>query len=187
MPSPVGHLFAGTIVYLAATRRTRRSAAVLAVALCGALAPDLDFVPGIAIGNMRAFHHGISHSIVFALLFGVATFLVAARWCDRTLALLLSMVATAAYGSHVFLDFISVNPGAKGVPLVWPLSHRQFGVNLHLFGHFRYTDIRDGLWSVVRSENLYPFVRELAILGGLAGALFLSERIATRFRTSGRD
>ena len=58
----------GAAVYLAGTTRERRSRTMLAIALVASLVPDLDFVPGIVIGDMRAFHHGISHSLAFAVL-----------------------------------------------------------------------------------------------------------------------
>jgi VanZ family protein len=164
MPSPIGHVLGGAIVYLGGTRPSTRSRLLLAVALLGSLAPDLDFVPGILIGNMRAFHHGISHSVAFALVFGGLTYGLA-RYVDRTIALRASVLGALAYTSHVVLDFIAVSEGTRGLPLLWPFSDERFGVNLGLFGHFRYTDIRDGIWSVVRSENASPLVRELLILG----------------------
>ena len=34
-------------------------------------APDLDFVPGILLGDPGAYHHGISHSLGFALMVAV--------------------------------------------------------------------------------------------------------------------
>ena len=179
MPSPVGHILAGGAVYLAGAKREADAGFLLLVALLGSAVPDLDFLPGILIGNMRAFHHGISHSLVFAMLFGAATFLVTLRVRPHV-ALRASMLAVAAYSSHVMLDFVSVNPGARGVLLLWPMSNQELGVNLRVLGHFQYTDIRNGIWSVVRWDNVSPLLREVSILGGLVVLLFLKRRNVNR-------
>jgi len=185
MPSPVGHLFAGAIAYLAGKERRRRSGLLLGLALLASILPDFDFLPGLLIGDMGAFHHGISHSLAFAFLFGASAFLITRRPND-TPAGQASALATVSYAAHVLLDFVSVNEGARGVPLLWPLSDERFGVNLQLFGHFRYTDIRDGIWSVIRPENVFPILREVVILGGLAAVLFWRERIADALRVAAR-
>jgi hypothetical protein len=165
MPSPLGHLLAGSAVYLAGAGQ-RRSRLLLVVALLGSLAADFDFVPGILIGNMRAFHRGMSHSFAFALLFGLLVFAVA-HVVRSTAAPQAALIAGCAYAVHVVLDFISVNPGVRGVPLFWPLHGERLGINLHLFGHFRYGDISEGIWSVLRWVNVGPFLRETLILGAV--------------------
>lgn len=175
MPSPVGHLLTGAAVYLAGTTRDHGSRLLLAVALLGSIVPDADFLPGIAIGDMRAFHHGMSHSLMFALLFGGLLFVVA-RLSGSTIALHVSLLATAAYSLHVLLDFVNVNPGTRGVPLLWPLSSEQLGINLHLFGRFRYGGISDGIWSVVRLDNVWPLLCELAIFGAVVTLVRLERR-----------
>ena len=73
------------------------------------------------------------------------------------------------------LDFVSVNHGARGVLLLWPISNQELGVNLRVLGHFQYTDIRNGIWSV---ES--PLLREVSILGGLVVLLFLKRRKVNR-------
>jgi hypothetical protein len=179
MPSPVGHILAGGAVYLSGTRRDSGSTFLLAIALIGSVIPDLDFLPGILIGNMRAFHHGISHSLAFALIYGVVTFVVANRIAPG-IAVRASLIACFAYASHLILDFVSVSPGARGVPLLWPIWDQQFGIDLQAFGHFRYRDIRNGVWSVVRRDNVSPLLREILILGSLVVVLFLKRRAVSR-------
>jgi membrane-bound metal-dependent hydrolase YbcI (DUF457 family) len=180
MPSPVGHLLAGAAIYLAATARERRSRTVLAIALLGSIAADFDFLPGILIGDMRAFHHGMSHSLAFALLFGGLMFLVAGHRVSVG-AIQMSMIAAMAYSAHVLLDFVSVNEGTRGVPLFWPLSRERLGVSLRLFGKFEYGDITDGIWSVVRWDNVLPLLSESAILGALAIIIRQKEQIRQIF------
>src|SRR5262245_50782571 len=159
MPSPVGHILGGTIVYLAGTPEQRyRSGWVLTTALLGSIAPDIDFLPGLFIGDIGAFHHGITHSIPFALAFGALVFVVARRHGEE-IARRSALLATLACVSHVILDFVGVSAGTRGVPLLWPYSTELFGFSLQLFGHFRYGDINEGIWSVVRWANVSPLLR----------------------------
>src|SRR5687767_13245479 len=72
MPSPVGHSLMGAIIYRGAGGRVGRSQwPLLAACLFAANAPDLDFLPGLFVGDLRLFHHGPSHSIAFAFVFGL--------------------------------------------------------------------------------------------------------------------
>jgi inner membrane protein len=191
MPSPVGHILGGVAVYLAGTSRASRSRIVLTVTLLGSICPDFDFLPGIAMGNMSAFHHGISHSLTFAVLFGAIVF-VFVRRVEKALAVQASILAALAYASHVILDFVAVNEGTRGVPVLWPLSDEKLGYSLHLFGYFQYSDIRHGIASVVRWENLVPVLRELTVIGSLV-LLFLwkdkmsSYRLGNRFQKVNRS
>jgi membrane-bound metal-dependent hydrolase YbcI (DUF457 family) len=178
MPSPVGHILGGAIVYLAGTSEQRsRSGFVLIMTVLGSIAPDLDFLPGILVGDMRAFHHGITHSIPFAFACGALVFVIA-RLYDAAIAWRSAVLATLACISHVILDFASVNEGTRGVPLLWPFWTDLFGFSLQLFGHFRYGDISEGIWSVARWVNVSPLLRELLILGGVVIALLWKRRLA---------
>jgi membrane-bound metal-dependent hydrolase YbcI (DUF457 family) len=179
MPSPVGHLLSGAAIYLAG-RRGRRSRISLTVGLAASILPDFDFVPGIIIGDMRAFHHGVSHSLTFACLLGAVMLVVTRWWCGAKYADL-SLLATIAYGTHVILDMVNVNEGTRGVPILWPFSDEQFGFNLRLFGHFRYGDITEGVWSVIRWDNVGPLIRELSVLGVPVLILRHKEQIRHRF------
>ena len=165
MPSPVAHLLSGGIVYLTGGSAKQRSRLVLGATILGSIVPDFDFLPGIVIGDPPAFHHGVSHSLGFALLFGAVVFLALRYFQYSDIATRAALMAASAYGFHAVLDAVSVNEGAKSVPLLWPLSSREFGINLHLFGHFHHDGLADGLWSVVRRENLAALARELSVMG----------------------
>src|ERR1044071_7547790 len=63
MPSPVGHSLAGLIAYQIAPEIDGMARGrVVALYLLAANAPDLDFLPGLIVGDPNRFHHGISHS-----------------------------------------------------------------------------------------------------------------------------
>lgn len=177
MPSPLGHILAGTAVYLTGTRRGSRPRLILSVTLMGSILPDFDFVPGILIGDLRAFHHGASHSLALAALFGLSVFFFTPRR-QRDIALRAGLLAASAYASHVLLDMVSVNPGTRGVPILWPLSDHQFGLELYLLGYFRYSD--RSIWSVIRWDNISALSRELVVIGSLVLLLLWRERRSTQ-------
>jgi membrane-bound metal-dependent hydrolase YbcI (DUF457 family) len=139
--------------------------------------PDFDFVPGILIGDLRAFHHGVSHSIALAVFFGLLVFFCTRRR-QKDIALRAGIVAAAAYAFHVILDLINVHEGTRGVPVLWPLSDQQFGLNLHLLGYVHYSE--RGIWSVIRWDNVSAFSRELVVIGSLVLFLLWRERRPTQ-------
>ena len=180
MPSPVGHLLAGAAVYLVATRKREHSRVRLTVTLLGSVLPDFDFVPGFLIGEPAAFHHGISHSFVFAALFGVLVFMSLRSVRTKKIAIRTGLLASLAYAVHVILDLVNVHEGTRGVPVLWPLFDRRFGFNLGLFRHFHHEEFARGIWSVARWDNLAAVMRELAAIGIPTLVLFLWKWKPTR-------
>jgi len=179
MPSPVGHILGGAAVYLAGARKESRSGLLLGITLLGSIVPDLDFVPGILIGSMGAFHHGISHSLTVAVLFGVLVFLFVRR-VEKAVAVHAAVLAASSYVTHIILDFVGVSEGTRGVPIFWPLSDERIGYSLHLFGHFRWGDIRDGLGAIVRWDNVGPVLREILVLGSVVIAFLVKDRVSRK-------
>lgn len=162
MPSPVGHLLGGAAVYLAASRKEDRSRFTLGAALFGSILPDFDFFPGLFVGKLSTYHHGISHSLMFAILFG-AVVLIIARHAQKNNPARAAIIAGLSYASHVILDFLGANEGTRGVPMLWPFWNEKFGVDLGLLGHFRYSD--SGIWSVIRWDNIPALLREFFLIG----------------------
>jgi hypothetical protein len=64
------------------------------------------------------------------------------------------------------------------VPILWPLSDQQFGLELHLLGYFHYSD--HGIWSVIRWDNVSALSRELVVIGSLVLFLLWRERRSTQ-------
>jgi inner membrane protein len=87
------------------------------------LAPDLDFIPGLLLGDPNRFHQTFSHSLsmafVLALGFGAILRLhyPGSSWLKWSSLLLILM------GSHLFLDFFTEDHRPPiGFPLFWPFS-----------------------------------------------------------------
>lgn len=127
MPSPVAHSLTGYLIYQA----TGKSAEVprwrfMILCLIVANAPDLDFIPGLFVGDLDRYHHGISHSIGFAALFAFVFGIFETGWkkspIGRNFAIFFCL-----YCSHIILDSLSVDTRfPHGIPFFWPLSEEYF-------------------------------------------------------------
>jgi membrane-bound metal-dependent hydrolase YbcI (DUF457 family) len=85
-------------------------------------APDLDLLPGLAIGSPQLFHRGVTHTLVAAVVVGLLGWLGARRrGAAPGMVGRLAGLAALAWTSHVFVDFVTANAEAPhGVPLFWP-------------------------------------------------------------------
>ena len=103
--------------------RRRRYTAILLFAAFSIL-PDADLiVVSCGAHDWGAIgHRGASHSLVMALMLGVACGLFARRM--GLPALRTAIAITATVGSHGLLDTIGEN--GRGIPLLWPLSDHRF-------------------------------------------------------------
>lgn len=104
-----------------------------ALAAFAAVAPDLDFLPGILVGDPNRYHQLQSHTIVAALAAGVTV--GAGAWVFRLRsAAVLGVSVGIAYASHLLLDYFTHDPRAPfGIPLFWPLSSDHFTSPWSLF------------------------------------------------------
>jgi inner membrane protein len=174
MPSPVAHAFAGVAVYaaLAPGAGPRRDWQPWALAAFAAMAADLDFLPGLLVGQPSRWHHWATHSVAAALVFALLVSLVAVRGLpDRGRRALLLL---AAYGSHLALDWLTVDRTVpQGIPLLWPVSDAVFLAPRPLF-----TDIHHGAsWQAfVNWHNAGAALRE-ALFVGLPVAAFCALRL----------
>lgn len=128
MPSPILHTGAGLALAWAAWRRAPAGGRFLPFALFSVVvssAPDLDYLPGLAIGQLNAFHQGPTHSLlaVGLLAAGLACWprlrkWMAPEWSARrffAFSLLLGIV-------HLALDVFTQDFRPPiGIPLFWPL------------------------------------------------------------------
>jgi membrane-bound metal-dependent hydrolase YbcI (DUF457 family) len=174
MPSPVAHALVGVAVYaaLAPGERLRRDWQPWALAAFSGMAADLDFLPGLLVGQPSRWHHWATHSVAAAIVFALLVAPLVRRilgpphgWATLLLA---------AYGSHLALDWLTVDRTVpQGIPLLWPVSATVFLSPIPLF-----TDIHHGAsWEAfVNSHNVGAALRE-ALLVGLPVAAFCGLRL----------
>ena len=166
MATPIGHCLTGAAIGAAFSigGDTRYSIAVGAVA---AMAADLDFIPGLLLGEASRFHHAQSHSLAFAVLATAFTTLVArdARW-------LWALLVGLGYTSHLAVDLITLDDSPPhGIPLFWPWSSQVFQSPVTLFPNVPH---QDGL--VLSAHNIDLLAREVGFLGSLLFGVLLFVR-----------
>lgn len=178
MATPIGHAAAGMLAGACVARGRPllgpRADLVLFAAI--AQAPDLDFIPGLVIGRPDLFHHGISHSLGFALFAGGLFFAWGARRGDGPRW---GLAAFAIYFLQVLIDAVTLDTRPPvGVPLWWPLSHAW--VEIYPF----FDDVwRTAPWLATLLHNLRAVALELLVLGPpLLAALFWRQRAMARAR-----
>lgn len=133
MPTPIGHALAGYFIYRAggAYKRTdHRRLFVLCLAM--AVVADLDFLPGIFYGQPALYHHGISHSLGFALGAGLIAAGISGR--DKDTFLTYWGLLFLAYATHPIMDLFEPDKRPPyGVPLFWPMNGDYFQAPFQIF------------------------------------------------------
>jgi membrane-bound metal-dependent hydrolase YbcI (DUF457 family) len=163
MPTPLGHALAGIAVGTALTGGKPLTTArrdLLVFSLVGQ-APDLDFIPGLILGQVDAIHHGVSHSVGAALLAGVLFYLWGQK---RGAALRWAAMGFFVTLSHVLLDALNLDTSyPHGVPLFWPFSAKY-----HLIYPWFLDVWRDPPWLDALWHNLMAMGIEFIWLGPVA-------------------
>ena len=101
-----------------------------------AVSPDLDFVPGLFLGQPALYHQGISHSFSFAVSAGFIMALFLQR--KREGIFYAWTMYALAYASPLIMDLFGPDRREPyGIPLFWPLSDQTFLAPFQLFlgGH----------------------------------------------------
>ena len=132
MPLPMSHSLAGLAIYAALDRDPSRAfnGKWLVAAVLVANLPDLDFVPGLLVGDPNRYHQQITHTLLFATVLGLLAALGAcltrtARWRSIHPGYL-GLGVTLLCTSHIVLDALTKdNEPPVGVPLLWPLLDRR--------------------------------------------------------------
>ena len=167
MPTPLGHVLGGLAVYAASRDKPLREDLTFAAACVGvSLFPDLDFVIGPIAGG--SYHHYFSHSLGFAALFGLGTYLVA-RATHRSKPLRDAGILFAVYLSHIFLDLLAKDPSPPfGVQLLWPFSGAFYISPILIFD-----DVwRGTLGKLFGLHNWLTVAREVVILAPFGAVLW---------------
>lgn len=160
MPSPLGHTIAGAAV---ANLFRYREGHVRTQAVLTANAADLDLLPGLLTSrHPDAKHARASHSFSAALIVGVGAGTLAKARGRRFVPRFLQ--ATAAYGSHVLLDYLG-KEAADGMPLFWPLSGRRYASSRPWFKTIRSYSKKRGFWlGLINGSNVGALAREVGVL-----------------------
>ena len=128
-------------------------------------AADLDFLPGLLVGNVNTFHHKATHTLLAAVAFGLLAAGVAAVF-RLNRARIIGWIMGAAYMTHLILDVVT--RGTKepyGMRLLWPFSQARFMPSFHLFLDIRReSGAHAFLPSLVQMHNDRAILVELVLM-----------------------
>ena len=119
MPFPVAHALIGASFAAALDRRPVTHWRVLCLSALLGVSPDFDYLLNVLRVGRGGWHHGFTHSIVFALFVGAVTALVFGWRSVHGF-----IVFSAATVSHTLLDYLMTE--SRGVSLWWPLTDRRY-------------------------------------------------------------
>ena len=165
MPSPVGHALGGFAFGWLAARSSRLRRPLLAAAIFAGLGvvPDVDV---LVEGTHRLYTHSIAAVGLVALLAAIGLRRVDGRLADASSRRALVIAATAAYASHLLLDWLGDDRSVPiGIRALWPFTDTYFQSDLRWFPPVERRYWLPGFWTA----NLRAIGCEIAVLGPLVG------------------
>jgi inner membrane protein len=183
MATPLGHVLAGYAIYGFA--RGPKAGEQLGLAFLGvfmAVAPDLDLIPGLLMGQPVLYHGGISNSLGFALL----TSLVAAaifKMRGKGFFPVFSL-GFLAYSSHLLLDWLGLDGRPPyGIPVFWPISNETFLSPAPVLPGVRHAgvtnaSISEWIQGILSWHNVVAIAIEVAVI---APFIFLAYWLRSRW------
>jgi hypothetical protein len=133
MSSPYGHALVGlglfNLCYPRWVASRKKTFLLYGLVILGACSPDLDFLPGIFLGNPGRFHHGPIHSLGTMVGLSLLAGFLSTFWGGNRSLLKTAGFVFVLIGSHLFLDYITTTKDLKetfGFPFFWPFSEVYF-------------------------------------------------------------
>jgi membrane-bound metal-dependent hydrolase YbcI (DUF457 family) len=163
MPSPVGHALGGFAFGWLAARSSRLDRPVLAAAIFAGLGavPDLDI---LVEGTHRLYTHSIAAVGLVALLAAMSLRRAGGRIADASSRRALVIAATAAYASHLLLDWLGDDRSVPiGIRALWPFTDAYFQSELRWFPPVERRYWLPGFWTA----NLRAIGWEMLVLSPL--------------------
>ncbi|MBI1884406.1 MAG: metal-dependent hydrolase [Chlamydiae bacterium] len=172
MPSPLGHALASAILHKKKVPGSWSGdwKRLLFHMFCG-MSPDLDFLPGLFLGNISLYHHGFTHSILGAGLMGAFFWVVYGLWRRvwkvNDLFFLMGLVSL-----HPLMDVLALDTASPyGCPLGYPFSKVSVMSPYVFFQDIHRAGLRNFLFG---KNNLLAF--------GIEAIFFLPLMMALSYR-----
>jgi membrane-bound metal-dependent hydrolase YbcI (DUF457 family) len=174
MPLPLAHALAGGSLTVAAwpeqTPAGLRRGLVVGAVL--GICPDFDYVLNWIRVLGPGWHHGFTHSILFALIVGAAT-----SWALGLRGWRGALVCIAATLSHPLLDYLFTE--SRGVALLWPVTNHRFKLGITEWSYYQITTASQGWMAFVKLIGM-----ELLVFGPIFAISVLCSRRRYRVTAS---
>lgn len=168
MPSPVAHSLIGLAVGIgclvprargvAVLRALRRRLRHLLVFLVLANFPDLDYVPGLFVGYINAFHFQYTHTLGWIAGVAPAVWLLWRRQ-EKGIGVGMLAVLFGLLASHLVADMLTTDYWDPfGIMALWPLTDRYFVSPVAIFANVAKAEWPD----ILKRQNLDVLAVELA-------------------------
>lgn len=186
MATPFGHTLMGLAVgQLGAPRSLTVSWRWYLFAIVAANAADLDFLPGLVVGDMNRYHHLASHSLGATAIFGIAVWLIVRRFSER--AIQVAALGALMYSSHILVDYISEDSRLPyGIPVFWPLSEQFYVSPWTVLGGVKHGVPGDALSTVMHHIFSWHNLTTLGIEAIVVLPVFVAAWWVNRVRISSR-
>lgn len=147
--------------------------ALFLVILLMANLPDIDYLPGVLMGEINAFHHWYTHTLGWIAAVAVASWLLWRR-TERAGWVVFALLL-AALASHLAADLFSADGSAPyGIMALWPFTDRFYISPDSIFWSLRKTT-----WSdVFQWYNVQAALYETAVTLPVIAAVLLFKRFA---------
>lgn len=119
MPLPVAHSLIGASVGAAVHPKSGAWWKLLCISAFLGVCPDFDYALNWLRVGRGGWHHGFTHSIVFALAVGALTAVISGWRNVRAF-----IAFSAATASHTLLDYLITE--SRGVSLWWPFTDHRY-------------------------------------------------------------
>lgn len=123
MPLPLAHALVGASLKTSLSEPQQAlSFKAIGLSVFLAISPDFDYALNFLRIGDGGWHHGFTHSLVFALAIGLVCWLIIKDKRPATLLILCAVLA-----SHTILDYLFTE--SRGVALFWPLTDHRYKLN----------------------------------------------------------
>ena len=135
--------------------------------------PDIDYVPGVLMGEINAFHHWYTHTLGWIAAVAVASWML--WWKTSRVGWPVCVVLFAALASHLVSDLFAADHSFPyGIMALWPFTDRFYISPTSIFW-----SLRKATWGdVFQWYNVRAALFEVAVMAPVIAAVLLFKRYA---------